>query len=97
MPIALKTIINSSGKLYHKAPLIQRITALLRRHEAKVRLRQADARYEAARAEWRAARDRQDTRRMNAASSALRVAHYELLAAEAACLPRPAPLARRAV
>ena len=71
--------------------------AALRRLAARSRLFKARRAYAAALAEYKAADDRQDTRRMHAATGPLQEAHRALLAAERDALPRPErlPLAQR--
>lgn len=60
----------------------------------RARLAKARREFGAARAEWNAAHDRQDTRRMHEAHARLLRANHELMAAEAACLPKPEPMPR---
>ncbi|GEM_PF-2595096 len=71
--------------------------AALRRLAARSRLIKAKRAYAAAYAEYKAADERQDTRRMHAATGPLQAAHRALMAAERAALPRPdrLPLVRR--
>lgn len=56
------------------------------------RVVRAKAAFEAARAEHQMAERSQDTRRMSIAAANLRAANTELMAAEAAALPKPAHL-----
>lgn len=70
------------------------ILSVFTRWTSRARLAKARRAYDHARAEYRAAEDRQDTRRMGEATRPLQVAHYELMAAEAACLPKPEPMPR---
>lgn len=70
------------------------ILSAFTRWSSRARLAKARRAFSAARAEWKAAYDRQDTRRMHEAHGRLLSANHELMAAEAACLPKPEPMPR---
>lgn len=72
------------------------ILSLFTQWSKRARLATARRAYAQALAAYKAADDRQDTRAMGQATRPLQFAHRELMQAELAVLPRPAPMTRSA-
>lgn len=72
------------------------ILSLFTQWAKRARLAKARRAYAQALSAYKAADDRQDTRAMGQATRPLQSAHRELMQAELAVLPRPAPMTRSA-
>ena len=70
------------------------ILSTFTRWSSRARLAKARRAFSVARTEWNAAQERQDCRRMHEAHGVLLRANHELMAAEAACLPKSEPMPR---